>query len=751
MSNIVIFTPRHEIEYKKNLSEFIEFGRRLPKLNDAYDYDSNYWPEVGNFNIHGVSNQNRDPKNLLEASLIPFAKAYVTYGGETKSKIMRKFYALRAINAVLLEKQGNFELHKLAEDDLNNAVSIVAELYKPGTAYQAGTGLNDLLKFLAEHKMIKPFTWKSGLKKPRENGTSEEDEKKRESKMPDENALMALAQISSAKDTDLSPRDMFTTSHMTLLITAPSRGSEPFYLKADCIHEELMEGNRAVELGLSKEEVKELILQQKKQPHSLTVEDISLFDNVRLKGLLWFGGKGYGYENKWIPTVMYDAVTIAINRLKKMSSNARAFAKELELSEEFPRHELCPNVNEHQPLTKYEAAMALGCDLDVYKDGAPRRNAANQFLKNRGISNKDYAVTLSDLNKVIRERLPEGFPYIPFKNGNGKIKLKWSEALYCSFENFYHADKATLCTGLFIPTINTLNENMAPTKKKNRATGGDLEGQYNIFQRWNYGDLKITSHQLRHLVDTLAAVNGMGEELRARWASRSDPKHNRYYDHTTAEEYSADYLEDRESEIKDLSLDDRQPIQVQIATPRTIQELNTKAALTAHTTEFGMCITSYLSEPCTKYRDCINCSEHVCTKGEDGKCERIRQRLKREQSLLKKDKKAFENGVKGAKQWLDRRLLTTSRLQAIVDMLDDSSIPDGTLIKLPHSEDVSLLDRAMDANGKKRLPKIKNFKRVKASSVQEFIQSDESQNINSAEADELRELAELALSMSEES
>ena len=85
-----------------------------------------------------------------------------------------------------------------------------------------------------------------------------------------------------------------------------------------------------------------------------------------------------------------------------------------------------------------------------------------------------------------------------------------------------------------------------------------------------------------------------------------------------------------------------------------------KSAL--YTTEFGMCITSYLSEPCTKYRDCINCNEHVCTKGDDGKCERIRLRLKREKKLLEQDKKAVDANVQGAEQWYQRRALTTERL-----------------------------------------------------------------------------------------
>ena len=54
-------------------------------------------------------------------------------------------------------------------------------------------------------------------------------------------------------------------------------------------------------------------------------------------------------------------------------------------------------------------------------------------------------------------------------------------------------------------------------------------------------------------------------------------------------------------------------------------------------------------------------------------------------------------------------------------MLTDPNIEDGALVKLADVEDVSLLDRAMDANGKKRLPKITNYNRVKHLDVDEFV------------------------------
>lgn len=744
MSNVFTFTPRHELEHEKNLQEFIELSSKLPPLNDKYNYDSNYWSGVGNFTNFGVSNQDRNPDNVFDVSLLPFAKAYVVYGGGTKAAIFVKFYALKAINAACLKKHGSVNITKLTVGDFDLAAQIAKKSIGAGTAYQAGRGLKNLLKFLIENKMVSQFTWKSPIKKPADNATGDKADEVRQKKMPDDNTLMALAKISAAKTEDLSPRDIFTTSTMTLLFSAPARGSEPLYLRADCLHTEKMKANRAMELGLAKEDVERLL--QKKSNGNYDKDSYFEYDDeIEVKGLRWFSGKGYGYENKWLPTVMINSVVAAVERLNAQSADARAFAKLLEESPDFPRHHLCPDVPDDQLLTKDEAALALGIDIFLYEKPAQKNNATSAFLRRKGVENKDYVVTLRELNKIVRRDLPERFPYIPFKKGEGKVKLKWSEALYAGFANQLSSKRATIYTELVLPTINTLNEDLAPNKKKNNRTGKLTTGALSVFQRWGYGDLSMTSHQLRHMLDTMAAVNGMDTEMRAKWAQRSDPKHNSYYNHTTPEEYGADFIEDRENELATQGKSYSSQIQIQVATPRTIQELNTKASLSAHTTEFGMCITSYLSEPCTKYRDCINCNEHVCTKGDDGKCERIRQRLKQEQKLLKQDKKAVDDGVPGANQWYQRRKITTERCKQLLEMMEDPSIEDGSFIKLANVEDFTQLDRALEANGKKRLPEIINFKRIQTVSIDNLIDNKEEEVLSTDENffDDLDDLDEL--------
>ena len=709
MSETIIFKPKHELEHNKNLYDFILLATKLPDLNDKVDYDSCYWPKVGNFTKIGVSSKNRDPENCLHESILPFAKAYVKYQQTLKrTKMTGELYALRALECACLAAHGKVEITQLTSLDWDRAAQVAKDKMGGGAAYQAGSQLKKLLIFMVKYKLIQPFSWKNPIKKPAEKNTQTGDEaqKHREEKMPDENALMATAQIFSMPTKDMSPRDIFTSSTVSLLLSAPERGSELFYLKADCIHRETVKAK-------NKKQTQENVIKLDEDGTAERMDDSEESVDKTHTGLLWFSGKGYGYENKWIPSVMVPIVETAIERLRTQSEKPRKLAKRLEISPDFPRHDLCPDVGEDELLTKEQTVAALGFDMRLLS-GNRDNGAVNPFLKARGIERKDYVVTLRDLNKIVRERLPKGFPYVPFTTGDG-VKVKWSEALYTQFANGYDKKKTTVQTELWMPHIDTLNEDLAPTKKKNSRTGKAVNSS-SLFQRWNHGDLVLTSHQMRHMLDTMAAVNGMSGELRAKWAGRADPKHNRFYNHTSDEEYNHDWLEEQERQDMALAGNSGGQIQVQIATPRTIQELNTKASLTAHATEFGACVQSYLDQPCMKYRDCINCNDQVCIKGEKAKLERLEKKLKVESRLLVGDKDAVDKGVNGAMTWYERRKVTVSRCEELVATLTDPSIEDGSYVRLASVEDVTHLDRAFDANGKKRLPKIENFQRKLASS-----------------------------------
>ncbi|MAI37675.1 integrase [Alteromonas sp.] len=706
-TGILLFTPKHEIDFERNIEEFISEVEAAPNPNEKMDYSSYYWVGLGNFTKIGVNSRKKDELTWLDDSIIRFAKAYIKYQAIKRGASMyAHFYAIRALEGAITKRSEQVVISKLLPRDFDQAAQEAKANMGEGAAYQAGMKLNFMRKFLIDHKMIKPFEWKNPFSKPKDKKdlTGDVGQEYRESKMPDENSIMAMAAIFAKKESELTPRDIFTTSTFSLMMSAPERGSEPRYLRSDCLDIHIInkpqnDTERASDKALKQGDGTELLLAEDDEEQPVQ-EQI---------GIRWFSGKGYGYENKWVPDVMNPVIKAAIKRLKKQSKQAREFAKMLEESDDFPRHPLCPRVDEDKLLTKAQAVAALGLDTSLLTQ-KQAGVSGNQLLTKVGIERADYVVSLRDLNKIVRARLPEGWPYIPFKKG--RVKLKWSDALYAGFANQFSASKGTIFTDLWIPSITTLNEDLKPSIKKNRSTDNIADGNLSVFARHGYEGLELRSHQPRHLLDTLASVNGMSDTLRSKWAGRADPKHNRYYDHTDEQEYNHDWLE-HESKDELVNNDVRNLFKVQIAkgNMRSLQEHNTRASLAVHITEYGECKHSYIDEPCMKHRDCLNCNELVCTKGNDDRLKRIQEKLKKERLLLRGDEKAVNDGVKGAEQWYQRRLTTIKRCESLIAWLTSDDVKDGDMIKLADAENVTHLDRALEANGRKRLPKIENHLR----------------------------------------
>lgn len=686
MDNLIYFTADSSKTAQQNIDTFIAFSKQLTELNADITFEDNYWKNEVNFVKVGVSSKDRDVNNLLDESIRAFAKAYVKYQKiNSKLKTQDTILAIRAIEQVYLTRYGAVDLTQLMIADFDLAAERSRENYKASSAYHVGRHLKILLDFLKKLKILDLPDWKNPNKKPAEKSIvlDEESEKYRESKLPDEDAIFALADIFSRKESELSDRDIFVTSAVSLLLAAPERASELFFLKENCIYEE-------------------------ENPISLKNDLASIAsEKERVLGLRWYAQKNYGYDIKYIPTVMISTVELAIERLKRLSEKPRQFAYLLETSDRFPRHDLCPDVSDDQLLTKEQVLLALGLDSLCYDTHIKANNAGNNFLSTRGLERKDNIYCLNDLNIILRSRLPEGFPYIPFKTGGG-VKVKWSEALFTCFANQFNTQKPTVMSEFWMPHINTLNEDLSPTKKKLRGKD-DLANVQSIFQRWGYGDYSLSTHQFRHLLNTIANTNGMDSILLAKWSGRADMKQNRVYDHTSVEERNYALVEMQRNELSLHESDTT--FNFQIATPRTLQELNTRTTLTMHTTEFGICTHSYIDEPCLKYRNCLNCTEHVCIKGDKEKTKRLQDRLKKEKILWQKDKHAVEKNVTGAKMWLETRELTIQRCEQLVALLNDPNIPDGVPLSLPPSEEVTHLELAYQKAGQKRLPIIENKRR----------------------------------------
>ena len=390
--NILIFTPKFERDAKRNLRDFISFAKNLPPLNEKMDYASPYWKGAVNFTKVGVSSQNRDPVNLLDDSIMPFAKAYVLYSQTlNRAKTFNEMKAIRSIEKVMKRSNDRVDVLIINSVVLDQAAQEIRESYSSQAAYHGGAHLEKLQKFLIDKKIIKSFSWLNPIKRGEDTveKVGKNGAENRNKKLPDENALLALAEIFALGEERLSSRDIFTTSAIAILLTAPARASELFYLKADCLHEDMdRHGNKAL-------------------------------------GIKWYSGKGYGYEVEWVPSAMEDTVRKAVSRLQKLSANARKFALSLE---------------------------------------------GRKKLEN-----------------IVRSQ--RSFPNVQYRRGDG-VEVKWSDGLFTLFDYQLSDKLKTNTKKLWMPHIDTLNEDLEPTKKKKKGTD-EFIGVKSVFERYGYPSYKV--------------------------------------------------------------------------------------------------------------------------------------------------------------------------------------------------------------------------------------------------------------------
>jgi len=643
--DIVFFKPRSESEAKENLAAFIQLCRsELTVFGKDLNWGAATWPKVQTFAKLGVKTRKPEPDQVMDKDFLEFAKAYFRYQqGHKPTGAKNEGRALRALESALLQVNGNAHISGVSIVVLDEAAKLGAEYYSKGMAYHCGRELERLANFLSSNKLVPHdvSNWSSPMRRKEDTiRTGVKAKRDREKKLPNQIAVNALAEIFANSPENV--RDIFTTSVFALLMSAPSRITEVLTLPVDCEH---IETDRK---------------------------------GVERYGLRFFSGKGFDGDIKWVPTEMVGIAKQAVERARALSENARKLAAYIEENPtRFFRHPGCPKVADDAPLTMEQAAQALGLNHQTRSD-------ARTSLSNRKLASEDGKHTLSSLWQRTLERLPEGFPYIDKTRG-----IKFSNALFALNKSQLHAVKPTLPVELIKPSNNFFNNDLNP-----RDTLGN-DAHQSIFDRHGYHDtdgarLKMTSHQARHLLNTIAQRGGLSNLEIAKWSGRADVKQNRTYNHMTEFEVLA------KAEQLDPSKELFGPTgNVAKNLPVTTQEYNAMEQGPIHVTEYGFCVHDYTMSPCEKYRDCINCTEQVCIKGDDQKLGRIKERLDKTERLFAAAQQAIEDGDMGADRWYQYHEKTVIRLRELVDILENPDLEDGSQVKL-RSNDFSQLRRVAE-------------------------------------------------------
>lgn len=640
---IVHFSPRR-VKAQTNLNDFIHYCRyELTVLGADLVWASNSWPAAGvTYGNVDQRTSKLDDRLLLTTPFLDFAKAYCRYheGLQPKSAV-RKLFALRCLERALLECKGVSDPVRANMATFDRAAVIAREHYSEGFAYMVGRELHLLGAFLTSMRCVpQPIDWKNAIARPNSSvRTGAKAKALRDRRLPEQGALDAIAAIFASNPTH--PRDIFGSSVAAMLLCAPCRISELLALRADCeVWEEKQDGMRAY-------------------------------------GWRFQPGKGAPPGIKWIPSAMENIAQEAIGRIRRVTEEARRLAAWLEDNpERFFPHESSPDIRESQPLSGQEVLNALGLG---------QLSTGGTFLIKLGLSRAEGAHTLRDLNRWAHARLPKSFPFRDARRG-----VKCRDALFVFRRGELRTDcKCPGAVELSWPNANVFNNDMG----ERPTVGGRTIFERHGYQGSNGTPYKITSHQFRHYLNTLAQRGGLSQAELARWSGRIDIRQNRAYDHMSEFEL-VDMLRAHDS---DLRLDrPLQEVSERLAEklPMTQQEFNALVIPTAHITEFGFCIHDYVMSPCQRFRDCLNCAEQVCIKG-DQRLDRLRHRFQQVSELVARAEHEIAEGTAGTDRWYEIHLKTKTRLAELISILENPVIPDGTIVRLRDDEDFSPLRRAL--------------------------------------------------------
>lgn len=191
----------------------------------------------------------------------------------------------------------------------------------------------------------------------------------------------------------------------------------------------------------------------------------------------------------------------------------------------------------------------------------------------------------------------------------------------------------------------------------------------------NGSPIDITTHMMRHYLNTIANRASVPQADIALWSGRKSMGQNTAYDHESPQE-----LVNRvRATFKKADSLERIPIDQQADFDvAQIKE-------TAHTTPFGWCLQSLRMSPCEMYGKCLNCQSLVCIKGADGKLENIRRELEREKQLRRKAVERQADGLNINPRWFEQFASRIQRLTELVDVLSNPAVTDGSPVMLRDS------------------------------------------------------------------
>lgn len=666
MGDIVHFIGRDALSANENLGLFISHAKaNFPFAN--VDWKNNSW-DISTFNIGRAQGKlkkvahfksMRDQSGSRSTVQTPFEIDFLDFAKSTFSEVMRRLrlaefkrhlYALQSIEQALIDSKLRPCITQLTPVVLDKAADLLKARFKDSWA--TARVLERIVIEVVNPARLTPnhLEWRSSIqyKTPvRNDRVSSKESEQAVERLPSLESILALAEIHHSS---AHVSDSLTTAFVSLAMYAPSRSAEILSLPVDCLRS----------------------ADTKEGP---------------IMGIAWAPAKGAGAMTKFAASHEFE--TVVENTVKYLIEIGNSARKAAAWYAENPKKLYLPSGTEHlrdKPLTLNEVAIILGkttpikgCHSDRY--GLLKCKDRTTDKSRMGLdSQKANWVALYEfesLEQFTLAKLPDAFPIL-----DGHTGLKWHEALFVFPENILRPNAEPL---LHVPSPLSTNQ-------INNQLGAN-PGGVTIFSRNGKvnpdgSPIAITTHDFRHLLNTLAQSKHLSESLIAFWSGRKSVKQNEWYDHLPQEAFIEAYLK--------LGANER-PLVVEGHLESKVNSIAVAHGLTreqalklelgaTHRTRYGICRHEHALTPCPKDKDCVNCGEHTFVKGDKRHHDEAEFQFKLHEKAVMDAEKALQRGEPGASRWLKLHIPKLERWRLVLNKLNDPAIPDGAFITLPPPE-----------------------------------------------------------------
>lgn len=617
------------------------------------------------FTRHGYASQNDGPVgDGFEEPFATFAKAVIVWraiNAKERPTALSQMVLVRAFRYLYEELLKSERRHGTRVSPINLKpyhFSAAKQIVVGREAAQSGYRIANYLRYIADlvdrkALTVSPLRWTHDVPRPDTSGGLGHDrvgkafDDRRKKHLLSDEVVFAVADIS--KSSELQPGDAIRQRLTDLLFCAGFRINECLVLLRDAkVEEEVRD-----DLGHLARDTSGNPL----PPHF---------------GLRFTPEKEGEHVTrvKWLPT---ELAPIARKAFEELLDRTAEFAKDAEFAYLNPGR-----VRLGEPWDSMPDETQLCLDQISQMVGLASKNSAYSWVKRYvGDSPKrgELGAKKGEVERAIRSRIGSMEVLI------GGVVFPLHKLLAVVPVNYFHSRKAVIRGSATLVS----DQNISDYLGGRSSSRGSVKS---IFQRLdrrleNGKHARITTHQFRHFLDTLAATGGVSDLVRAGWMGRKDISQNSAYDHESGISLA------KKIRIRLLDGEVLGPIAEaagSVADPVAREAAADDLIRAVHKTLLGRCFHDWASSPCPESEACWSCDEHLLIKGDALELAEADRQLAEALRAISVAEAELSAETYGVNNWLASHVRKRDQLRRIVEVHRDPSIPDGTIIHLRKDE-----------------------------------------------------------------